>query len=74
LAAAAEQLRSTISTAKRLGYYRIECEARLVLGQFELKLNPSLGHKHLTDLAEETRSHGFELLAHEAENAIVSSR
>jgi DNA-binding winged helix-turn-helix (wHTH) protein/tetratricopeptide (TPR) repeat protein len=71
--AAVEQLRSIISTAKRLGYYRIECEARLVLAELELKLNPSLGHKHLTNLAEETRSHDLELLAHEAENAIASS-
>jgi hypothetical protein len=44
-----------------------------VLAELELKLNPSLGHKHLTNLAEETRSHDLELLAHEAENAIASS-
>jgi len=71
-AAAFEQLHSTVSTAKRLGYYRIECEARLALAELELKLNPSLGRKHLADLAGETRSHDLELLARQAESTIVS--
>jgi DNA-binding winged helix-turn-helix (wHTH) protein/tetratricopeptide (TPR) repeat protein len=71
-AAAFEQLHSTISTAKRLGYYQIECEGRLALGELELKLNSSLGRKHLTELATETRSHNLELLARRAEGAIVS--
>jgi ATP/maltotriose-dependent transcriptional regulator MalT len=71
-AAAFEQLHSTISTAKRLGYYQIECEGRLALGELELKLNSSLGRKHLTELATETRSHNLELLTRRAEGAIVS--
>jgi len=71
-AAALEQFHSTISTAKHLGYYQIECQARLALGELELKLNSSLGRKHLTDLAAETRSRNFELLARQAEGAIVS--
>jgi ATP/maltotriose-dependent transcriptional regulator MalT len=71
-AAAFEQLHSTISTAKRLGYYKIEGEARLALGELELKLNSSLGRKHLTGLAAEARSHNLELLARQAENAITS--
>jgi hypothetical protein len=71
-ATAFEQLHSTISIAKHLGYYRIECEARLALGELELKVNSSLGRKHLTELAAETRSHNLELLARQAEGAIVS--
>jgi tetratricopeptide (TPR) repeat protein len=71
-AAAFEQLHSTVSTAKHLGYYRIECEARLALAELELKLNAALGRKHLTELAAEARSHNFELLAREAEGAIVT--
>jgi len=67
-----EQLHSTISAAKRLGYYQIECEGRLALGELELKLNSSLGRKHLTDLATETRSHNLELLARQAEGIIVA--
>jgi len=73
LAAALDELRSTISTAKRLGYYKIECEARLALAELELKLNSSSGRKHLADLIVETRSHDLELLAREAESAIGNS-
>ena len=72
--AALEQLRSTVSTAKRLGYYRIECEARLALAELELKFNPSLGRKHLTELAAETRNHDLELLAREAETQSRAAR
>ena len=71
-AAAFEQLHSTISTAKHLSYYQIECEARLALGEIELKANTSLGRKHLTELAAETHSRNFELLAHQAQAALVS--
>jgi tetratricopeptide (TPR) repeat protein len=71
-ATAFDQLHSTISTAKHLGYYQIECEARLALGELELKFNSSLGRKHLAELAAETRSHDFELLARQAEGAIAS--
>ncbi|HEY4052353.1 MAG TPA: tetratricopeptide repeat protein [Terriglobales bacterium] len=69
-AAALRNLHSIIATAKRLGYYNIECEARLALGEWELKSNSSVGHKHLTALAAETRGHGLELLAREAESAV----
>ncbi len=69
---ALQRLHAVIENAKRLGYYNIECEARLALGELELKLNSSLGQKHLKVLASETRSHGFELLARQAEHAASS--
>jgi hypothetical protein len=69
-AAALQGLHSTIVIAQRLGYYRVECEARIALGEFELKTNPSLGHKHLTTLASEMRGRGLELLARQAEDAL----
>lgn len=68
---AVQELRSTIATSQRLGYYKIECEARLALGEFELKTNPSLGHKQLAALASETRSRGLNLLARQAEDALA---
>jgi DNA-binding winged helix-turn-helix (wHTH) protein/tetratricopeptide (TPR) repeat protein len=68
--AAAGRLQAVIATANRLGYYNIECEGRLALGDLEAKLNPSLGRKHLTVLATETRRRGLELLARQAEGAI----
>jgi DNA-binding winged helix-turn-helix (wHTH) protein/tetratricopeptide (TPR) repeat protein len=67
---AMRRLHSVIATAKRLGYYNFECDARLALGQLELKMNSALGHKQLNALASETRGHGYELIARHAEDAI----
>lgn len=69
---AVQDLHSTIATAHRLGYYQIECEARIALGEFELQTNSSAGRQHLTALATETRSRGLALLAREAEDALAS--
>lgn len=62
-------LRSLIANAKKLGYYTLECEARLILGELDVKSNPLLGRAELAALASETRSHGMEFLAHQAEQA-----
>ena len=70
--AAARRLEAVIASANRLGYYGLECEARLALGELEVKLNPSLGRRHLLALAKETRGRGFELLARQAEGALSS--
>jgi tetratricopeptide (TPR) repeat protein len=67
------RLRSAITEAHKLGYYNVECEARLALGEIELRQNASLGHKHLAALASETRTRGMELLARQAEGAIASA-
>ncbi len=63
------RLQSVIATANRLGYYTLECDARLALGELELKINSSAGHKHLKALASEARTRGFDLLARQAERA-----
>jgi len=70
LLAATRRLLSVIATANRLGYYKLECEARLLLGELELKINSSAGQKHLKDLASETHNRGLELLARQAEGAL----
>ncbi|HEY4660183.1 MAG TPA: DUF2225 domain-containing protein [Terriglobales bacterium] len=64
-----QKLRSTIASAKKFGYYSIECEARLALGELDLKSNLSSGRAELAALAGETRSHGMELLARQADQA-----
>lgn len=72
-ASALRRLNSVIATAKRLGYYNLESEARLALGQLELKINSSLGHKQLKALAAEARNRGYELVARHAEEAMSST-
>lgn len=69
---AAQRLQTVVAGANRLGFYNIECQARLALGSLELRLNPSLGRKHLTVLATETRSRGLELLARQAEGTLAN--
>jgi DNA-binding winged helix-turn-helix (wHTH) protein/tetratricopeptide (TPR) repeat protein/TolB-like protein len=66
LATAGQQLRSAIATAKKLGYYQIECEARLALGEAELKANPTSGRSQLETLEKETHERGLELLSRKA--------
>lgn len=76
---AIEGLRVAAATAKRLGYYTLECEARVAMGEIEMKLDPATGRAQLNQLASETHSRGLELYAAQArqasatENALVAS-
>jgi len=60
------QLHATILSTKSLGYYRLECEARLALGELEMKLNSTLGRSLMKDLAAETESRGLHLVSKKA--------
>jgi hypothetical protein len=53
--------------ASRRGNFLIECEARLVLAEEELKADPALGRSQLEILEKETHERGLELLSHKAE-------
>ena len=70
LAHARQQLQRVIADAKKLGYYLLECEARVALGELELKTAPSMARAHLASLASESRSRGVLLLADEAQAAL----
>ncbi|HLV95199.1 MAG TPA: tetratricopeptide repeat protein [Candidatus Acidoferrales bacterium] len=71
LAHAREQLYSVAESAAKLGYYQIGCQARLAVGQLEMRQSPSLGRSRLAALAAEARSRGLELLARQAEQTMV---
>lgn len=70
-AAVRMQLKAVIGTTRKLGYYELECEARLALGALEAKVNPASARIQLTALVSETRSRGLELLARQAERAVA---
>jgi len=67
LAAARHQLLAAIATAHQRGYYQIECEARLALGEAQLKANLSSGRSQLETLEKETHERGLELLSRKAQ-------
>jgi tetratricopeptide (TPR) repeat protein/DNA-binding winged helix-turn-helix (wHTH) protein len=73
VASVRQQLRSAVASASKSGYYGLECEARLALGELELKSNPTDGRDQLSALAAETRSRGLELLAQKSEHTMVDS-
>jgi tetratricopeptide (TPR) repeat protein len=68
---AQQELKSTIATAKKLGYYTLEAEARLVLGQMQLKAHASIGRTMLNALAAEAQSRGLTLLARRIQEALA---
>jgi hypothetical protein len=53
-------------TAQRLGYYGIECDARLALGELEMRLTPAAGRAHLRALANQAHQRGLDLVARQA--------
>jgi eukaryotic-like serine/threonine-protein kinase len=70
---AAQHLRAAIATARKLGYYNLETEARLAMAELQLKINATDGRVLLTTLVSEARGRGLELMARRAESALASS-
>ena len=71
---ARQHLKSAAETARRLGYYLLECEARLALAELETKTTPAHSRARLNALVSETRDHGLELLARQAEAVSTTPR
>ncbi|MGH9683712.1 MAG: tetratricopeptide repeat protein [Candidatus Acidiferrales bacterium] len=67
------KLQNVIFTASRLGYYDIECEAQLALGEIELRTNPAAARTQLVSLAEQAHERGLELISHKAAELEASS-
>jgi len=60
------ELQGVISTAHQLGYFELECEARLGLAEIELRTAPAEGRSHLAAIAGQAHEHGLELVARRA--------
>jgi tetratricopeptide (TPR) repeat protein len=65
-----QELKATIAMAERLGYYTLQTETRLVLGEALLKTNSAAGRALLTAVASDAQGHGLALLARHAREAL----
>jgi DNA-binding winged helix-turn-helix (wHTH) protein/tetratricopeptide (TPR) repeat protein/TolB-like protein len=72
-AAVVRRLRWVIASAKRSGYYQIECEARLALAEAEKNIDPALSASQSETLAEEAHEHGLEFLSHQARQLAMTA-
>jgi len=60
------KLLSVLSTATQLGYYEIECDARLALAELELHDDPRAARSRLAELAQQAHEHGMGLVSRKA--------
>ena len=67
-----QKLRSVIASAKKSGYYQIECEARLALGEAELRIDPAGARSQLEILEKETRERGLKLFSQRAQGLVAT--
>lgn len=68
-----QNLKSEAATARELGYYNLETEARLALAELAMKTSPAVARKQLSELASEAHEHGMELMARRAQAALDST-
>jgi Flp pilus assembly protein TadD len=73
LPAAMQELNAASAEAQRKGYVTLSYEARLALGELELKHNMPAGRAHLQTLAVDARGRGLSLLAEQAERVLGSA-
>jgi DNA-binding winged helix-turn-helix (wHTH) protein/tetratricopeptide (TPR) repeat protein/TolB-like protein len=74
LALPIQRLRAAITSAKKLGYYRLECEARLALAEAEMKIHPFEALSQLKSIEQETHQRGLALLSRKAHLLIAASQ
>jgi len=60
------KLLDALARAHRLGYYQIECDARLALAELDLHAKPAIARALLAQLSREARAHGLNLIARKA--------
>jgi hypothetical protein len=60
------QLMNTIATAHSYGFAILEYEARLALGELDIKTNPAIAFNNLSLLEKDARARGFGLIVRKA--------
>jgi serine/threonine protein kinase/tetratricopeptide (TPR) repeat protein len=60
-----------LTRSRNLGLLRLQLEASLALGEFQMQTNPGLGRKRFEQIEREARSKGFELIARKANSTEV---
>jgi len=74
-AVARKELNLVITQAHKLGYKGTELEARLTLGELEIKTgHAEVGRQHLAAVEKDATAAGFALIAHKAEAGGISGR
>ena len=71
LTLAERDLRSIAQRASQIGDYLVEVEAKVALGELEMRTTPKVGRVHLTSLVRDARDHGFALYAKQAEATLA---
>lgn len=71
LAEARRELNSALATARRLGYYQVELQARQALAELEARTDLAEARAHLDALVVESRTHSLELAARQSEGIIA---
>lgn len=61
------KLLNALAMARQLDYFGLECEARLALGEIELRLNPTAARVHLAALVRDAHEHGLNLVSRKAD-------
>ncbi len=69
---AARKLRIVIQDSHRIGLFSVESEARLYLGELQLRMSQPTGRTELAALISQARGHGMELIARRAEKLIAA--
>ncbi|MHB8486454.1 MAG: tetratricopeptide repeat protein [Candidatus Acidiferrales bacterium] len=67
------KLLNVFSTAQRLGYYGIECDARLALAELDLRTAPAAARSQLALLAQQAHDRGLNLVSRKAAQLLKSS-
>jgi eukaryotic-like serine/threonine-protein kinase len=68
---ARQELSSVLATARRLGYYQIELQARQALAELEARTDLAMALSHLNALIAESRGRSLELAARQSEEVLA---